>query len=369
MTSLDEMILEHLQNNAIQYFPDLNAEQIKVILDSVDRRLNSTLFHYHITDGTSHYPVIAKARTKGQQFIQKEMERPYRFTLTEGDVLSLEANALSTIYSHFQQQDNPNLKAIRFLDVLPDHQVIIMIESFDKSLRSFILKQNHLQRLKEKVDLEPAFLNAGAWLRSFHSLPTDEETIICYETSQTYLEVVEKLIEFAKKYKNDEQYFDHLLAKIKQHTVEILPEALPLGRLHGDYAPRNILLSDNHQITGIDTLARWHAPVYEDIATFLNWLWINQYQVHSQGLMFSAKLLNRYQAAFLRGYFGPETVPTTRIALFRIMVMIEYWVDRIEYFQRRRSAKQYLPDLLRKTLGKHRYKRIIAQLLREIDLD
>ena len=49
----------------------------------------------------------------------------------------------------------------------------------------------------------------------------------------------------------------------------MLPADLPLGTSHGDYAPRNILVGAHGEVTVLDTLGRWRAPIYSDLGNFL----------------------------------------------------------------------------------------------------
>ncbi len=83
----------------------------------------------------------------------------------------------------------------------------------------------------------------------------------------------------------------------------VLPADLPLVS-HGDYAPRNILVGAHGEVTVLDTLGRWRAPIGSDLGNFLfaikagraqmsSWLGVCAIGNRQVGRRVSARLLRR----------------------------------------------------------------------------
>ena len=114
-----------------------------------------------------------------------------------------------------------------------------------------------------------------------------------------------------------------------------LPEELPLGLLHGDFATRNILVGHRHRVTVIDTLAKWHTPIFKDIGCFLANLRLSWFQIISQGLAYRSSTLATYEQAFLKGYFGEAPMPTEAIRLYEILAALDIWAAKLSRIRHR----------------------------------
>ncbi len=145
----------------------------------------------------------------------------------------------------------------------------------------------------------------------------------------------------------------------------MLPELLPVGLGHGDYAPRNILIGPGARVTVLDTFAKWRVPIYEDIGFFLTQLESCFPQVISQGLAFSSEQLAVYERAFLKGYFGEEPLPYPSIRLYEVLALLDKWSSTIASFHQRTNSNRPV-GRLRLILATRYFKRRTKSLLSEI---
>lgn len=103
---------------------------------------------------------------------------------------------------------------------------------------------------------------------------------------------------------------------------------------------RNILIGPNARVTVLDTFAKWSTPIYEDIGYFLNDLKMSYPQVMTQGLAFSSKELGADEQAFLKGYFGQESIPYPAIRLYEVLALLDKWSSAIaRTYQQPNSVK------------------------------
>jgi Ser/Thr protein kinase RdoA (MazF antagonist) len=104
-----------------------------------------------------------------------------------------------------------------------------------------------------------------------------------------------------------------------------LPERLRTCVGHGDFAPRNIFNRAPDGVTGFDMVTEWRAPVLEDVAHFLLSL-----SVHGpRARLLSPARIADLRSAFLRGYFGTESVPSGELACVGVLVLLDKWAAAV----------------------------------------
>jgi aminoglycoside phosphotransferase (APT) family kinase protein len=116
-------------------------------------------------------------------------------------------------------------------------------------------------------------------------------------------------------------------------AAEALPEQLPCGLNHGDFAPWNVLVDRGGRVQVIDTLGKWTAPIYEDLARFLFGVELSPQQIWTGGQLVGTAELQWIRHQFWSGYFGAEPVPVRAIRLFECQMTLERWVA-LEYASR-----------------------------------
>jgi hypothetical protein len=361
--------MDHIRKHAPRYYPGFESEQIRIQLLEKQERPSAMLYRFKVSNGAQIRSVFVKVslrnltknQTKGSVF-----EKPLLFPKTEPiDMPRLHYSALRIIDKYITGLDNGQFGAIRVLDYLPQYKAVFTEESSDPCLRQLFLRENRLHSLFTHDELTSAFQNAGTWLRMYQAMPKEEDVKVRHQHREDYDEAITKLTDFLAKIVGDELFFNRTASIIINKGREVLPESLPLGLGHGDYAMRNILIGPNARVTVLDTFAKWRTPIYEDVGYFLNGLKMSTPQIVSQGLAFSSGQLSAYEQAFLKGYFEQKSIPYPAIRLFEILALLDKWSSFI--------ANNYHQKIKFKTFGgvmaalTNRYfKRRVKSLLREI---
>lgn len=319
---------EHLENRARQYYPEWAEKPIGVALHHVAKHRSSTLYHFVFNAEAHHRRVVVKTTpviTAPPQ-ISATTEPQTKFRV--------EYEALVRIHDYFSNLHDPRFAAIRPLDFISEHLGIVMEEVDEPSLRSLFAKASRLQPWMSAGNLYECFRHAGAWLRAFHALPRPEHALERDTQPRDYFATVEKLTSFLAETMGEKDFFAALCREATNAALHALPEHIPLGLTHGDYALRNLLIGPNQRVRAIDTQAKWLMPVYEDLAYFLVGLVTTWPQVLSQGLAFGKEELQRFEEEFLRGYFESETIPSETLRLFKIKILLLKWSANVHRMHR-----------------------------------
>lgn len=327
------------------------------------------LYRFKVSNESQIRSVFVKVphrNSKNNQNNGSAYEKPLLFPKTElREMHRLQYSALKSIYEYFTGLGMKHLGAIRVLDYLPQFQAVFTEESSDTSLRDLFLRDSRFRSPFKQGKLSVSFQNTGIWLRMYHRMPKHKDVKVRHQHRDDFAEAISTLADYLVKTLGDEPFFKETASMIIHKGQEVLPESLPLGLGHGDYAMRNILIGPNARVTVLDTFAKWRTPIYEDIGYFLNGLKISYPQIISQGLAFNTAQLAAYERAFLNGYFGEEPIPHPAIKLYEAFALLDKWSSSIALIH-----QQTVPI---KTLGKvkitllNRYfKRSAKSLLREI---
>lgn len=375
-TSVTEFFITHLSKNAARYFEGCSGKQVQIKLELIKDLYSSSIYQFGVmTNGNYHSVVIKKSvgEIAAKRFAEIDINSPYpegrpRVRPLPDPTIKFkyEYLALSAISDYFTKLDDTRFGSIRVLDVLKDKQAIIMERIRDTKLVSLFSKANRLQFPFKPKNLEIAFQNAGAWLKKFHQLPALEHTKKRHINRSDFIDSIFQLSNFLAHVKGKKSvYFTRVAAVVEAKANIILPEVLPLGIGHGDYAAHNIFVEANGRVIVFDTLANWQAPIYEDISHFLTVLKTNKLQVYTQGMAFSPFVIERQEGAFLRGYFGDKTIPYAVIKLFEIQIILAKWPWGRQNYKKDSKLKRIVrrSQLAAKELFLHRYlDRLIADV-------
>jgi hypothetical protein len=360
----------HIREHAVLYFPGFfSAEQINVQLIDRQNRRSAVLYWFKVKAGTQNRSLIVKMSTrnsrKGRANIL-EIKKPLLFPLAEEtEMHSLQYTALVTIHEYFISLNKKELGTIRVLDYLPDFQAIVMEESKDPKLQQLLFRESRLRSIFPQNRLTSAFHNAGMWLRIYHKMPKKEQVEVRHEHRDDYIDGIAKLTDFVASRLGDDPFLNQLALILTGKAREILPETLPMGLGHGDYAMRNILVGPNSCVTVLDTFAKWQTPIYEDIGYFLTGMKMTYPQVASQGLMFSPGRLRAYEHAFLKGYFAQKPIPYPTIRLYEMLALLDKWSSLLIPSHKRIRKLKGIGDAMT-ALASLYFKRSAKQLLQEI---
>jgi len=334
MVSRDQtsVFIDHLRSHAPRYYPALGSEKFGVQLLSKQERPSAVLYRFRVGNEAQIRSVFVKVpiRLTGKQHNNgSPYEKPQLFPKTEPrDMHWLHFTALKTIYDYYMSLDNEQLGAIRVLDYLPQYHAIFTEESNDPKLRDLFFKENRLRFPAGHARLSSAFENVGMWLRLYQRMPKDRDVQVRHHQKKDFIEAITTITDFLAKSLKSETFFRETASRLIDTAGQVLPDSLPLGLGHGDYAMRNILVAPNSRVTVLDTFAKWRAKIYEDIGYFLTDLNMSSPQVVSHGLAFNRKHLATYEQAFLNGYFGQEPIPYPTIRLYEALALLDKWSSR-----------------------------------------
>ena len=368
-------ISHHIDANALKYFPELVGSDIKITLLEKQHRTFSSLYRFELTSTQGCYRIFAKGIPLARDPKPTESSQQLRARLAPPGTdfrerTWLEYTALNAIEHHFEELNNPALGAIHILDFIPNPQTIIMEEHSDPNLRFFFAKTHRLIHLRGKAtNLLNAFFNAGAWLKSYSTISKTENVTTRHSHREEFKESVKSFADYLANASGDRPFFERVEKILITSAEEFLPELLPMGLGHGDYALRNILLGEDDRVTAMDTCAKWRVPIYEDIAYFLIRLEINRLQVLSLGLATHPGTVAAYQREFLAGYFGEEQVPTEAILLFQALFLMDSWASQLETYTKQKTGLKRVYHKLYLALLNRRYRSIMQRLLSKIALE
>lgn len=364
-------VAQHVQYVAARYFPALSGGRIDVRLLGEQVRPASIHLLYEVSAGDARHAVRVKVPllqlgSAGIPAEEAEGSRPRLTPLTAvAEKFELEHLALTEIQRHFEALADPRFGAIRVLDYLPEQRAVVLEECAYPTLRALFASQTRLRPRIGTRALDGAFRNAGAWLRSYHGLKKQEPVPSRQRHRHSFVEMVNAFTAYLGEMYGDRALFKRTADAVGELAHGLLPEELPLGLGHGDYAMRNIFIGPEDRIVVIDTLARWRTPIYEDIAYFLVGLKANGMQTLTQGLAYRESVLAHFEAEFLAGYFDRRPVPCEAIRLYEIQALLDLWAFT--------AAPSSLPagsikTRLRRWSAGQVFRRYLIGLLRSLDV-
>ncbi len=349
------MLASLLRDRAQEFFGFIDGADVQFRKES--HRRHSSIYRFKVASRTKAHEVLVKvpigpADKKYAQSSEYERSRgrPRLFSRVEPKYKAVyEYSALSRIADHIAAIDDPRFGSIRMFGFLPDHDALIMDMVRQPPLRKQFLQMNRVCRPFISTDLRQTFRNSGAWLSMYHQLPGMRHTRTRNKNRSDFLNSIDRFSEYLIASAKRETFFETLRTQIKDAASAVLPTEIPLGSVHGDFAPRNILVNQGGQVTVFDTLARFQAPIYEDIAKFLITVKGSGLQMSSQGLLYSSKLLTDYENEFLSGYFGRHPIPLRIIRLFEVQLLLELWAAIVYQHRESSGARRIVKSVRRVT--------------------
>jgi hypothetical protein len=337
----ERAVANHLAAHAYRYVAHDSGEPAQLRI--VDRRARSysTVFRFEVVIGTARRDVIVKlsapAAVAQRGAAPSDMDRP-RIASPANPAWKyrLEHRALSLIERHFASGDD-RFDAVRVHELLPRHRAVVMEAMDQPTLRRVVLAAGRRPAGRGLDSLDTAFEYAGAWLQRFHRLepiPTPPLLQPCRSDLVTFQA---ELITFLADLTGDHAFLAWLERELAARAVTLLPEILPAGLLHGDFAMRNAFVVDGERIAVLDTLARHRAPIHRDIGFFLADLDYTVLAAAGLGAWAYPARVRRYRAAFLDGYFDGGAAPHEAVALFEVTALLERWSSVAQDWAQRRG--------------------------------
>jgi aminoglycoside phosphotransferase (APT) family kinase protein len=361
-----------LKENANRYYVEVESSTLQ--LRRTQRLRNSTFYHFELRADRRDRTILVKAPVGdhhrrllsdgGHRQLPMELRAfPKADLETKGE---REFQALSKIEQRFLREGDQRFEAIRVLDYLP-RQGAIVTERLEgsRSLGDLLGRSVRFRSSAQKAALIPAFHRAGTWLRQFHQLPPLDHTETRYQRLEEWLDLMARFVNYLSANQASSQIHADLLNRVVQ-AASVLPENLPLALGHGDFAPRNVLLTDGFRVSVLDTSASWQVPLYFDLASFLFALKMTPPQLTTLGLANDKGTQLLYEDSLLAGYFGDEEVPKTALRLFEMQQLLAFWVSIVNQGRATGGLKGSIKRA-RQTLWSLTLNRYLKSLLEELD--
>lgn len=358
--------------HADAWFPELDARRVGVRFVSTAARPRCFLHRVELDDGQVQRTVAVKVRHSqpGLRRLDKFEGRPVlnpERTLSDEETAKREYDGLRTIADAVSSAGDERFGVLRALAWLPQQSAMVMDFVEEPTLRALLLRTARTRPRRTSPMSEAPWLNAGAWLRTFH----DHETPLTLAMGSrlgTSTQVGEMYRAFTS-FLLDVIGSVPLLRRLDDMAVDLaaaaFPEELPVVPGHGDFVANNVFTGQAGTVTGFDPLTLWRVPRYQDLATLSVGIRILPLQAATQGLALPREQLDRYERALLHGYFAPGEVPLAGVRAYQLLVLLDRWSDLVSKQVHGGAARRRLRDLRVRTATSHCHReagRLLSQL-------
>lgn len=346
--------------------PDLGGAPHRVELRGREPRATTTLFQFDVTGTTGHLPVLVKVLDVDEDVVREAMavdEACPRLAAPchPAAILDWERATLLAVSDHIDRLGDQRLEAVRVFDTFPGDGAIAMELLPHPTLRRLIRRRCFRPFSKAPGDVLRAATNAGVWLRAFHSMPRPEGAVERHATRAEFLSTIDELTAFLSDNGQDPEIAHRASALVHAAAKRDLPEALPCGLKHGDYAPRNILVAESSRVAVIDTPGRFWSSIYVDLGYFVAGLRTLLPRMLTGGLIPSTRALDGIESAFLGGYFEGEPIPRQQVRLFEVLTVLARWASAVH--GRHRTPRDGLARRALLPVKTRLFRRCLAQSL------
>lgn len=270
----------------------------RVAVDRVEDRTQSMLLHLTVESDDTAVAVVVKVprAAAADPSCRPRLVAPVRDPAHKA---RLEHGALRAVEEHFAALGDGRLGWVHVYDHLPDWAALV-VESIDDPTLDERLRARPSHSF-ERRDRPVVLGRLGAWLAEYHRIETPE----MQDRGGTVPSLVadlRRLIAMRPTAARTDGRRDRLGAVV-DHVESVLEgTVVRMGLGHGDFAPRNVFVGDDHRVTVIDSLGRFRVPIQEDAAYLLVDLATGATRFARHGLPTSREELDRLRSAFLDGY-------------------------------------------------------------------
>lgn len=330
--------------------------EASIILHSVNHRPQSTL----ISVGVDVAGICKELLIKSPKVVtydpryQDRLLKPVSGPLAKS---RLEFEALSAIAGHFKKLADPRFGWIEVYAHLENPPATV-VERVSEPTLDKLLRRPELATAG--YDTLTVFRNLGAWLAEYHGILMPRLELREADASQV-IEGMLKLVDIISKSDTWPRLPSDIAEFIRQQAPRVLPAELVMGLGHGDFAPRNVFVGTGSRVTVIDSLGRYRAPIYEDIAYLLVELLSGATRLKHRGLPLSSSELASMRAALLDGYgIADDTV----LRIFELRALLDKWRSLAQRSRSKdlRGRAASMVDMMRRLIVSRRVNFIIKQL-------
>jgi Ser/Thr protein kinase RdoA (MazF antagonist) len=241
---------------------------------------------------------------------------------------ALELRVLRAVEALFAR-DDARFGAVKALGIVDDGRAVVTVAIQGVSLGD-VLRRG--RKAMPAINPEEAVGRAGAWLRTFHDGPPFGDLESRQAPRDEVVAAIRNLGEYLRA-AAPSRGLDRVIEDAVTATG-VLPPELDVRPVHGDFAPRNLIIGRDGRLTAIDLLGRWRAPIYEDLGTFLVALGSGRLPA-VVGEWTYRRPRRVLESAFLTGYFGSDPRPDREIALYEALLLLDKWSARLSRLGRR----------------------------------
>lgn len=326
-----EQLEESIRARVAECHPEMHAESVRIRTVREEHRPNASLYEVDLQDRGAVMSLLVKVPVGGATGrVRTPASRPRlagELEAVPGG--SLEHAALAAIHEHFTALGDARFGAIRVFDGVAPPGVLVMERLHQPSLRSLLMRAHRFRSDGDDGFLLRVFTNAGAWLRRYHGMRPGAHTRRRHTRRGELVEACEAIAAWVGARTGQEVALHAAAGQIRALAERVLPDDLPLGLGHGDFALRNVLVADDGRITVCDTRSRWVTAIHEDLGYFLAWLRWSWPQLYSFGGVFDARLLDRCEDAFLEGYAGDSGPPAEPVRVYRLLAQLDRLAEEV----------------------------------------
>ena len=338
---LREEALKRLGENARRYFVEAEGDPRLEIVREI-RREASRVWCVDATCGSRTLQLVVKKRTASarQPSAVTQLTR-YRVASVppRAERLRREGQALREIEAFACGADDPRIGGVHLYDVLPEQDLLVMERAKGEELGRLLLRASRRGARCAPETLLTACRNAGVWLRKFHEVMPQDETLPVASDRVEFSRIADRKIAELKRWLPDESWWKGLRESIEE-GLDRAPEAFQAqATSHGDFWMGNVLCGPDQRIVVIDTFGAGRGPIYIDLAYFLIHLRATPPQIYSRGWWCREDLLRESEAAFLAGYDATRPPGGRSLALFQILVLLYKWASSIQNLEETRGLR------------------------------
>ena len=190
-------------------------------------------------------------------------------------VAEQEYNFLCNAYDRFV--DVPDLAVLHPVAYLKKYDTLVTEHSAGEALSAYVKRRsNYISSLvKNNDDIKHNFYMCGKMLSILHEQQLPESQCYTWEQLFEYIDI--RLKWLLKDWGLDTAFYKRMLAYFESKKSELSDVRLVRVKTHGDYAPYNVLVSNNDLVMFDPSVGQYYGSLdnycsqYEDIVHFYKW--------------------------------------------------------------------------------------------------
>jgi len=270
---------------------------------SIRKNLYSDLLRLQLTDGKCDRNVWVKmprVRSKNAEIHTRRLEAEFEI--------------LETLAARFQQF--PDLDVVRPLAIHHHPLALLTEEAVGPTLHQILVRQGRIPKIFWNAErLERLSGQCGKWLRIFHETTCQDSGDTKWNETVAYCETrLEMLVDIPES-GIDAGLAEKIRTKLLMCMNIIRQEECFIAGRHDDFAPHNIVVTDNNKITVLD-----FSMFDYDCNAFDCYNFIHRLESLRHDTMFPSRMVDRLIAAFVHAYGAgfPRAEPLKAIVYCRL---------------------------------------------------